>query len=314
MAGGAGAPGVVAVADARPAAANASARMPAVANGGDATSGGADADAGAGASAAAEIQQDGKDHGSQDKYVHNSRTFRISHAMHSTATHSHAQRHTDTHRHTQPHTTTPSHHVPEGGIRDKTSDRRKAGVAGAGVVVPAPAPDPAPPGAGALPGAGVDTSVGSGRAGGLYPGGIRPQASMVARVSGSDLQAAASRSRACAQSGRSKGCVREEGVGEAASLERRVSGEGRGRITLHTGTNRSQLAHRRQPQPTQHAHYITPHSNANPSAPATPATFSECDNVGARCPFGACTTHGSVVVTSTLLLLWLSTFCIPGSV
>jgi len=28
--------------------------------------------------------------------------------------------------------------------------------------------------------------------------------------------------------------------------------------------------------------------------------FSECDNVGARCPLGACTTHGSVVVTSTL--------------
>jgi hypothetical protein len=26
----------------------------------------------------------------------------------------------------------------------------------------------------------------------------------------------------------------------------------------------------------------------------------ECDNVGARCPLGACTTHGSVVVTSTL--------------
>jgi hypothetical protein len=25
-----------------------------------------------------------------------------------------------------------------------------------------------------------------------------------------------------------------------------------------------------------------------------------CDNVGARCPLGACTTHGSVVVTSTL--------------
>ncbi len=28
--------------------------------------------------------------------------------------------------------------------------------------------------------------------------------------------------------------------------------------------------------------------------------ISECDNVGARCPLGACTTHGSVVVTSTL--------------
>jgi len=25
--------------------------------------------------------------------------------------------------------------------------------------------------------------------------------------------------------------------------------------------------------------------------------FIECDNVGARCPLGACTTHGSVVVT-----------------
>jgi hypothetical protein len=28
--------------------------------------------------------------------------------------------------------------------------------------------------------------------------------------------------------------------------------------------------------------------------------FRECDNVGARCPLGACTTHRSVVVTSTL--------------
>jgi hypothetical protein len=35
--------------------------------------------------------------------------------------------------------------------------------------------------------------------------------------------------------------------------------------------------------------------------------FSECDNVGARCPLGACTTHGSVVVTSTL-------FCCYGLV
>jgi len=36
-------------------------------------------------------------------------------------------------------------------------------------------------------------------------------------------------------------------------------------------------------------------SNATPSFP-----FSECDKVGARCPLGASTTHGSVVVTSTL--------------
>ncbi len=31
-----------------------------------------------------------------------------------------------------------------------------------------------------------------------------------------------------------------------------------------------------------------------------PVLRIECDNVGARCPLGACTTHGSVVVTSTL--------------
>ncbi len=102
VAGGAGAPGVVAAADARPAAASASARMPAVANGGDATTGGADADAGVGASAAAETQQDGRD---QKTNTSTTAGPSVSAKPH-TATHGHAQAHTGTHKHTQPHPAT----------------------------------------------------------------------------------------------------------------------------------------------------------------------------------------------------------------
>jgi hypothetical protein len=40
-----------------------------------------------------------------------------------------------------------------------------------------------------------------------------------------------------------------------------------------------------------------PHTHSHPHPPHAPPS---CDNVGGRCPLGACTTHGSVVVTSTI--------------
>jgi hypothetical protein len=105
----------------------------------------------------------------------------------------------------------------------------------------------------------------------------------------------------CRGEGHAVGAWDGQGAGGRAAAEQSVEGKDGGGM----GLTRSMWGSE------------TGHWSTNASPPTTPRTcyvcmdlefcfFSECDNVGAGCPLGACTTHGSVVVTSTLSLFWLS--------